>query len=512
MKEDLRMSVPGQFTGYDLSDITPLCMPWEEVNGLLQPAFSRDMAMLSLELAATAYNMDTDLWQKAGWRDFSYQVDNKLLTGQAVNNTEGGGPVDELMSEYYQQLAKMRLKRKNPISQIMGTLRQREGSDTCKALVMLHLLWSGQYLAAVGFMGTGKRVYDWISNFRVNRANQMHDGFLQLTKQFEENCEAIQFPETAKDLGVDRLTFADILKECRRPTSRFRIWMAGHSQGGAIMQLFAFLAIQRGVLRQNMIGVGFASPSVLYHHPPCELAAFPLFHIINADDVFPRTGALLHFGRCRIYYPDEEMRTRCYGHKGESEAFRALLAVTRNVTDSGGAFLTVLAVLLAIQDTAHGETLAALNRLMGSFLPNRILSAFSGRGDDLLRFLIRKVKQGYTLASGNETPPQQTLSALQYRVSLLIKAYGSKTFSMAFLSALALPHKLCGPVGTNALASYQYIVTERFGALQPKTWCAPASRMEPGVRSGIKHFPGRRAGLSRRTNRLAMQRQRRRNV
>ena len=509
-KEVLRMSVSGQFTGYDLSDTTPLCMPWKEVNGLLQPVFSRELAALSLELASSAYDMDTDSWQKAGWRDFSYQVDNKLLTGASVNSAEGSGPVDGLMSEYYQQLAKMRLNRKNPISQIRGTLRQREGSDTCKALVMLHPLWSGQYLAAVGFMGTGKRVYDWISNFRVSRSNQMHSGFLQLAKQFEENCEAIQFPETAKELGLERLTLSDILKECKKPTSRFRIWMAGHSQGGAIMQLFAYLAIQRGVLRQNMIGVSFASPSVLYDHPPCELTAFPLYHIINADDVFPRTGALLHVGRCRVFYPDERMRARCYGNKGESEAFRALLAITRNVTDSGCAFLTVLAILLAIQDTAQGESLTALNSLIGSLLPERILSAFNERGDDLLRALIQKVKQGYALASGREEPPAQTLSALKYRVSLLLKEYGSKAFSMAFLSALALPHKLRGPVGTNALAAYQYIVAERFDELQSRTWRAPASRMESGARNRIRRLPNRRESLSRETNRLAAKRHRRR--
>ena len=506
------MSISGQYTGFDLSDTTPLCMPWKEMDGLLQPAFSRELAMLSLELSAAAYDMDTDSWQKAGWRDFSYQVDNKLLTGQSVNASEGGGRVDGLMSEYYQQLARMRLKRKNPISQIRGTLRQRDGSDTCKALVMLHPLWSGQYLVAVGFMGTGKRVYDWISNFRVSRAYPVHEGFLQLTEQFEENCGAIQFPETAKELGLEKLTLSDILKECRRPTSRFRIWLSGHSQGGAIMQLFAYRAILDGVLRQNIIGVSFASPSVLYDHPPCELTVFPLYHVISADDVFPRTGALLHVGRCRVFYPDERMRAQCYGSKGESEAFRALLALTRNVTDSGGAFLTLLAMLLAIQDTAQGETVATLNKLIGSLLPERVLSAVSERGDDLLRSLIQTVKRRYTLASGNEEPPSRTLSALKYRISLLLKEYAGREFTLAFLSALALPHKLCGSAGTNAVASYQYIVTERFDELKSKTWCAPASRMENSARGRIKRMSGRRAGLSGEISRLAWQRQCRRKL
>ena len=130
------MPVFGRYTGYDLNSLTPLCMPWKDINGLLQPVFSHDAALLSLELAATAYDMETENWEKAGWRDFSYQIDNKLLTGPAVNR-EGEGRMDGVISDYYQQLAKSRLKRQNPISQLMGTLRQREGSDTCKAIVML---------------------------------------------------------------------------------------------------------------------------------------------------------------------------------------------------------------------------------------------------------------------------------------------------------------------------------------------------------------------------------------
>ncbi len=482
------MPVPGRFTECDLENITPLCMPWQETDGLLQPAFSRDTALLSHELASTAYDMETAAWEKAGWRDFSYQVDNKLLSGPNVNR-EGGGMIDGVMSEYYQQLAKMRLNRQNPISQVMGALRQREGSDTCKAVVMLHPLLGGQYLVAIGFMGTGKRIYDWISNFRVSRTEHMHAGFLQLTRQFEASCDAILFPETARELGVDKLSLSDVLLECHRPGSRFRIWMAGHSQGGAIMQLFAYQAIQKGLLRQNMLGYSFASPSVVYDHPRCELSAFPLFHIINADDVFPRTGAYYHIGRCRVFYPDEAMRRRCYGSAYEKEAFRALLAITRNVTDSAGAFLTVLALLKTLQEYPQEESLSTLNGLIGSLIPEKIVSAVSGRGDDLLRAMIQKVKQGYALTSQREEPPEQTLSMLQKRIAELLKVYGTAAFSKGFLSALTLPHKLRGAMSGKGLAPYQYIVTERFEELQSKTWCAPASRMENGVRTRLRRLP-----------------------
>ena len=497
------MPFPGRYTGYDLSFLTPLCMPWQEINGLLQPAFTREAALLSLELASTAYDMETENWALAGWRDFSYQIDNTLLTGSAVNR-EGNGMIDGMMNGYYQQLAKSRLKRQNPISQIMGTLRQREGSDTCKAIVMLHPLLGGQYLIAIGFMGTGKRVYDWISNFRVSHAERMHAGFLQLTRQFTANCDTIQFPETAKELGREKLTLTDVLQECRRPGSRFRLWMAGHSQGGAIMQIFAFNAVQQGLLRQNMLGYSFASPSVVYDHPPCDLSAFPLFHIINADDVFARMGAFLHVGRCRVFYPDEAMRRRCYGKRWEKEEFRAFLCHTRNVTGSADAFLLVLSMLLALQDKGQDEALTTLNGMIGSLIPQKIVSAFSGRGDDLIRMLIRRIKQGYTLASQQAEPPEQALSMLRSQMASLLEAYGGKAFSLAFLSAIALPHKLRGPVGDDCLASYQFIVTERFGDLRQKLWCPPASRLENGVRRKTRRLPEFvHTHLSREINRRA---------
>ncbi|MBR0408648.1 MAG: hypothetical protein IJI53_11470 [Clostridia bacterium] len=482
------MSVPGQYTKCDLENLNPLCMPWQEMDGLLQPMFSQDTALLSLELASTAYSMDTVPWQKAGWRDFSYQVDNTLLTGSNVNN-ENAGLIDEVVSDYYQQLAKMRLNRQNPFSQIMGSLRQRKESDTGKAVVMLHPLLGGQYMVAIGFMGTGKRVYDWFSNFRVTPRESMHEGFLQLSKQFEMNCDAILFPETARELGLEKLTLSDILAECRKPFSRFRVWMAGHSQGGAIMQLFAYFAIQKGLLRQNMLGYSFASPSVVYDHPPCELSTFPLCHIISADDMFPRTGAALHFGRCRVFYPDERMRKRCYGAAWESEAFRAMLAMTRNVTDTGGAFLILLGLLRAMEQMTQEESMLLLNSMVGSLLPEKLLTAVSGRGEDLLRAVRQKVGQGYALATGNEEPPEHVVSALCGRLLGLIKAHGAKAFSKAFISAVALPHKLRGSADENALASYQYIVTERFDELRSKVWYAPASRMEIGVRSKTRHRP-----------------------
>ncbi len=479
------MSGTGRFTGCDLGSLMPLCMPWQENCGLAQPVFSRDAALLSFELASSAYDMNIDAWREAGWRDFSFQVDNTLLTGQSVNAAPGGG-LSTVISDYFHYLARARLKRLNPISQLRGALRQREGSDTCKAVVMLRPLadGAGRYMVAIGFMGTGRRIYDWFSNFRLNREEGMHAGFLQLTKEFEKNAGEICFPETAQELKLDKLTLSDILAECRRPGSRFRLWMAGHSQGGAIMQLYAYREIRRGFLRQNMIGYGFASPSAVYARADCDLGSIPLLHILNADDVFPRMGAALHIGRCRVMYPDREMREACGQGAWQDELFRRVYRLLRSVTDSGGAFALVWAMLQALEDVPADSAMAALNALAGSLAPEKLLGVLGSRREDILQALSRRAAQGYGMATEGREPPRETMNVLRRRMAALILRYGGARFAKAALSCLGVSHKLNG--------SYRYIVMNRFDGLIQRLWQPPVSAMDRAGSRGARRLAGGR--------------------
>lgn len=461
------------YTNCDLSDVTPLLTPWTEKGGLIQPVFSQEVAKRSLELAASAYQMNMADWRDAGWRDISYMTDNALLTGEAANGGSGGS-FSAVMSDYYQRMAQARIKRMNPVTQVLGTLRQREGSDTCKAVILCHPAPGGRFVVAVGFMGTGKRVFDWISNFRLAHESGMHLGFLQLTQEFENNCDKILFPETARALGVDRLTLADILRECRRADSRFHLWMAGHSQGGAVMQLFAWREIQRGLLRQHMIGYGFASPSVLYENPGCDLSALPLYHLISADDVIPRVGAQLHIGKCRVIIPDAAMRAACYRPHYADPAFRAVQDALFLIRDSGSALLWVRAMLEALALLPGEESVSVINQLLGKLLPDRVLSALDGRMDGMIRTLIQKINQAYALSTGEDAPPEALILPLQLRLNALLARFGSRAFARALTQALALPHRLFSREPELYEASYQFTVNHRFHAARQRLWLAPA--------------------------------------
>ena len=122
------MDFHGALTGRSLNDITSLSMPWRMVNGQLRPVFSQEAAQLSLELAATAYDLKMERWREAGWRDVSYQTETSLLTGPAANGGQGRG-LGEMVSDYLQRLARNRLKRRSPILQLSGALRQKENAD-----------------------------------------------------------------------------------------------------------------------------------------------------------------------------------------------------------------------------------------------------------------------------------------------------------------------------------------------------------------------------------------------
>ena len=474
-------------------------MPWISINGQRQPGFSRAAALLSLELAASAYDLALDAWREAGWHDISYLVDNALFS--AVVGKKELKDTDTNTAERFQRLAQARLKRLNPFSQLRGTLRQREGSDTCKAVVMLHRALRDHYVVAIGFMGTGKRIYDWISNFRMSQNEGMHNGFLQLTQRFEMHCDQILFPETAKELGLSQLSLADILTECRRPQSRFRIWMAGHSQGGAVMQLFAYRQVRQGLLRQHMLGYGFASPSAVYLHPACDPGSFPLFHIINADDVVPRVGAQLHLGRCRVFLPDSAMREACYGQIWQDPAFRAVLSLTRTIRDNNSAMLLFLALLRTLTKMPGEDAAAVFNSLMGKIMPDFLLGMISGKMDDMLSLLIRKTEQGYAQNIGSDLPETQLFSLCQ-RMENLIRQFGTMPFAKAVGRALGMPHKLRGTNAANGTAPYQYLVTERFDDLRHRVWCASAVTDSLATRNARRRLPtGRYAAFSTAKNR-----------
>lgn len=469
----------GPITGCDLSELTSLSEPFvRDPFDRLRPPFSREAAELSLELASMAYTLDLDPWAEAGWNDFSIQIDDTLQSGLTHGASADGERMRALINALKVRRAKAALRERNPVSQVMSALRQRERSDTIKAVCMMHPLPEGRFLLAIGFMGTGKRFYDWISNFRFTTEEGFHKGFYQLCTYFEQGAESIVFPATAQALGLEKLTLGEVLSEMKSLSSRFRLWMAGHSQGGAVMQVFCHrLMTDWGVLAQNMTGYGFASPTVatgrLVHDP----AAYPLYHILNSDDMVPRMGALLHLGLCLEYPADDDFRERCYDLSplpADVAARLALAPYQRAMVDTPTILMYGTAFFQCMAEEKGEEGLASLlDRKWAIPAVDRMLQAAGGKAMDLLDRLIENAQNGHAALTG-QPMDEQALAALRDRMRPVVHAFPFRRLMGAVLAYCMPPHHL---VHRQQDGAYAVIVKDGLKRLRPFVWVNPARGM-----------------------------------
>lgn len=437
-----------------------LMQPMRMEMGLWRPVFSENGADLSLQLASVAYTLEMAPWREAGWKDISYLIDNSLFTGEETNGTG-------VMGEYKQFMARLKLKGANLLGQVLGTVRNREESDTCKAVVMCRKDECGRYLVALGFMGTGRRLYDWMANFRIADEQGMHMGCLQLTRHFEEKMPEILFPETARELGLEKLTLQDIFQECTRPDSRFKLWLSGHSQGGAVMQLFAYRAILEGVMHQHLIGYSFAAPSVMYHSGSMNLASVPLFHLVSTDDLTPRVGARLHIGTCLSFRPTEEMRRACYGKAWEDRHFRQVFSLVQRVRCNRDALLFLLALIHRMEQLSDLAAVQAISEILGRLLPDKMLGLLGGRVDEALRGFAQFVERKFALSTGDEPLPEGLLAVWEGHMERLMQAMGPRQFVKYLLQVLAIPHRMRRKDSYGATTpAYAYAVEKETEGLQ----------------------------------------------
>lgn len=467
----------GPITGRSLNELDPLVKPFvRDPFYRLRPPFSREAAELSLELAGMTYRLDLEPWVEAGWNDFSIQIDDTLQSGLTHGTSADGERMRAMLNALKVHRAKAALRERNMISQVMSALRQRERSDTIKAVCMMHPLENGRFLLAVGFMGTGKRFYDWISNFRFTTEDGFHKGFYQLCTYFEESAESIVFPATARALGLEKLTLGDVLAEMKSLNSRFSLWMAGHSQGGAVMQVFAHrLITDWGVLPQNMAGYGFASPTVATGRLVYDPAAYPLYHILNGDDMVPRMGALLHLGLCLEFPADDAFRERCYGLSAlpaDVAARGAIRPYQQAMRDTPAVLLYSTAFLQCLAEEKGEEGLnALLDRRWTVPAVERMLLAAGGKAMDLMVRLIENAQNGHIALTGAPMPDAE-LKRLRDRMRPVVQGTPFRRLISAVLAYCMPPHHLMG-TDEHPNGAYTVIVEDELERLRPFIWLNP---------------------------------------
>lgn len=461
-------SACGPVTGCDLSAVDALVRPFaQDAFFRLRPPFSKEAAQLSIELADMAYSLELSPWKHAGWNDFSILIDDSLQSG--LTHWESGDALTSVVNRIKLLRAKAALKEPSPVSRVLSALRQKDKSDTVKAVCMMHALEGGKWLLAIGFMGTGKRFYDWFSNFRFTPEEGFHKGFSQLCESFEMHVEDIVFPSVAEAMGLEKLTLGNVLADMRSLSSPFRLWMAGHSQGGAVMQVFTHrLMTDWGVLPQNIVGYGFASPTVATGKFVYDPAAYPLYHIQNADDVVTKLGALLHLGLCMEYEPDDVFRTAVYPAPSvqEAELLSELSFFTEGVTDTATAILHMVALIECLAQEKGAEGLEELSDSWWAIpAVDRAIGRAGNRAMEHLEKLLESSREGYTALTGKPAD-EGFIVRLRERLRPIVQKTSVRRLLSTLFNWAAAPHTLY----ENGGGAYAAILRNVMDELKPFIW------------------------------------------
>ncbi len=464
----------GSVTGVALDDVRALTRPLtRDPFDQLRPPLDQDALRLSAELANMTYSLELDDWVRAGWSDVSIQIDNHLESGVTVAESQSGAQMADTLNARKLARARYALREPNPIAKIFSALRQREGSDTIKAVTMLHPAGEGRYVVAIGFMGTGSRFYDWFSNLRFTTLEGFHKGFYQLSAHFEQRAERIFFPETARELGLDSLTLAQILEEMKSPDSRFTLWMAGHSQGGAVMQVFCHkLLTEWGVQPRHIVGYGFASPTVATARLARDPSAYPLYHVVNTDDVVPRMGAAMHLGVCLQYQANEPFRAAAYGWGDDPEeaAMREdARALTVTMNDTLSIMETLLAFLELIMEEKGEDGLNALMDRWWSIAPiDRALSFAGVKAQEGLKRLAGYTQVAYYSIVGRRMDPA-SVALHKERLRPFVQKYPLRKLLLAVKNVCYPPHSIMREHSAR-VGAYGYIARRGLTLLRPFVW------------------------------------------
>ena len=484
----------GILTGVSLADVRRLRLPPAlDAFGRLRPPLDHTALDLSLELAYLTYTLEVDPWMQAGWVDISIQVDNRLQSGVTVGESESVGSerIRGLVNSWKVARARMAMREANPVAQLFGAFRQRDKSDTIKAVTMAHPAGDGRYVIAIGFMGTGGRFYDWFSNFRFTTEEGFHKGFYQLTQVFEQSAPHIRFPAVAAALGLPALTLWDILHEMRAPDSRFSLWMAGHSQGAAVMQVFCHrLLSQWGVPLRHMVGYGFASPTAAVAEPASGAAAYPLYHIINTDDLVPRVGAMLHLGMGLYYQADAPLRLAAYGWGDEPAELAARIDAQRlfaHVDDTPAMLESIVALLCVVNEEKTEDSLQKLMDKRWAIGPLDKAFAFAGgKLKDSITHMARYAKVAYRMPTGARMD-NLALQALMEEMRPIVRAYPLLRLLTVLRDRFYPPHMLRRPHGM--CGAYGYIATQGAARLTPFIWhTQPGGRIQRITATGYATF------------------------
>ncbi len=390
-----------------------------------------DAVRLALELQAAVYADDLSFLSDAGWVDIQSFYRNQDKNAPRIAPRRAGRPPENASAAGIE-----------------------------KALLLAHPGPDSRCLIAIVFRGTADTAEDWAFNFDLGPDDGFHRGFLALADDFFACADVMAFPEASRALGLPGLTLGDVHSALRGRDSRFKLFLTGYSQGGAVMQLYVHRLIGLGADRSNILGCAFAPPSVSFDRPALPREYYPLCHIINSDDVTPRVGARHHLGQKFVYQATAAMREACYeGWQADDELRRFILGF-QNITDTQAAACFSIGMVRAALGLPRDDQEVFSEHFFGSTIMSSRLQSVLMRPAFALRLMLRNLLRDYRNVYGE--PPKTGSEELDILSDIL--KVGPGRYPQLLWRALGAPHMLVQKNGSLP-GAYQHIVVNGLDGL-----------------------------------------------
>lgn len=240
------------------------------------------------------------------------------------------------------------------------------------------------------------------------------------------------------------------------------------------MQVFCHqLLTAWGVLPRHIVGYGFASPTVLAGHATRPPAQYPLYHILNSDDLVPRIGALMHLGLCLLYPADSALRDAAYGwgnSPAEAEARAQAEALFSHITDTPTMLECLAALCATVAEEKTEESLLAFAERWWSVAPlEKVFQFAGGKATASLTRMARYARVAYRSVTGRRMD-EATVERLIETMRPTVRDVPARRLFASLRDRFYPPHMLCR--AHYATGAYGYITQQGGDKLRAAAWDA----------------------------------------
>jgi len=443
------------FTDEDLFEPKIITDPF----GYKRQAYNQVLAIKSLALSKSSYNMRIKQFIMDGWLDYTlvYEGEIKSTEEDWVTKPSTG-------------------------KQFIISIKQLITTQSIKAVVMGKPTSDGGAIINITFTGT-KHATDWLNNIKVGVSNELHKGFYELALVFDSLVDKINMPRLAGVLGVKNLSLDKIFEEGKKKNSRYKFWITGHSQGGSLTQIYiAEFMMKRGICAENIFGYSFASPTVATTKYSQNPANYPVYNIINADDLAVRVGSSVRLGLDMVYMPEDSFRQEKYiGYKDSEKKgmFDDILRLCYWLTDSFkfGEFMIAMATFATQSPGANNfKDWLSENPLLKS-----LYDSFANSKDfpKLIQDKMYKMLEKPYMDIGGNPPSEDRILLIRQYLEILYKKWGMQCMREYMYSTHEIPH------------GYSLIVTKPESELIKCIWTLdiPAKLISPENKNLMEDIP-----------------------